>query len=231
MLLGAVAKKRAVQLGERINAQTMAFDAKLESRLEKTVEEWRAAGNVRRLHRGDKSLWTNSDENKWLGWLDSIEQEANRVGEYKAFGQEIKSEGFTDAVLLGMGGSSLGPEVLAQTLGPNSAWPRLHILDSTDPAQILGVEAAVDLKRTLLIVSSKSGSTTEPNILKDYFYQRLVHAVGRESAGRISSRSRIQVLRWKQRRGPITSGGLSLAIQVSAAVIQCFRLLGLCRRQ
>src|SRR5262249_29178130 len=135
------------------------------------------------LYRGDKSLWTSTDEDKWLGWLGSVEHEANRAHEYEALAQEIKSEGFTDAVLLGMGGSSLGPEVLAQTLGHKNGWAALRILDSTDPAKIWSVETAVDLRKTLFIVSSKSGSTTEPNILKDYFYHRLIDMIGRDSAG------------------------------------------------
>jgi transaldolase / glucose-6-phosphate isomerase len=148
-----------------------------------TVEEWRANGDLRRLFRRDKSLWTNADEDKWLGWLDSVEESLAQIGVYQAFAQDVKGEGFTDALLLGMGGSSLGPEVLAQTLGHKSGWPKLRILDSTDPAQIRASEAAIDIGRTLFIVSSKSGTTTEPNILKEYFYKRVADTVGRDRAG------------------------------------------------
>src|SRR6266481_5634105 len=71
-----------------------------------------------------------------------------------------------------MGGSSLAPEVMSRTFGSNDGFPRLHVLDSTDPAQVRAVESAIDLKKTLFIVSSKSGSTLEPNIFKQYFFER-----------------------------------------------------------
>jgi transaldolase/glucose-6-phosphate isomerase len=183
-LLGAVSRKRAALLGEHINMQTAAFAPQFSNRVEQVAEQWRVAGNVRRLYQRDQSLWTNTDENQWLGWLDSTEQEIERAGEYEALARQVKSEGFTAAVLLGMGGSSLGPEVLARTLGHDKASPRLHVLDTTDPSQIKATEAAVDLATTMFIVSSKSGGTTEPNILKDYFYQRVVDAVGNDRAGK-----------------------------------------------
>jgi len=103
---------------------------------------------------------------------------------YAAFAQEIRRDGFKDAVLLGMGGSSLGPEVMAATYGRKSGWPRLRILDSTVPAQIRALEAELDPGKTLFIVSSKSGSTTEPNVLKDYFFKRVADTVGVAKAGR-----------------------------------------------
>jgi len=82
-----------------------------------------------------------------------------------------------------MGGSSLGPEVLAETFGRQSGWPRFHMLDSTDPAQIAAMERAIDLGKTLFIVSSKSGSTLEPNILMDYFLDRAIAEAHQQSAG------------------------------------------------
>jgi transaldolase / glucose-6-phosphate isomerase len=182
-LLGAVAKKRTAVLGGRVDKQMLALGAHLETTVHETVEEWRAKGNIRRLFRRDKSLWTNADEDKWLGWLDSVEASLDQVGAYEAFAQDVKREGFTDALLLGMGGSSLGPEVLAQTFGHKSGWPKLRILDSTDPAQIKAIDAEIDVGKTLFIVSSKSGSTTEPNILKDYFYKRVADTIGRDKAG------------------------------------------------
>jgi transaldolase/glucose-6-phosphate isomerase len=183
-LLGAVAKKRVAVLGERVDAQMLTLGARVETAAGEIEEEWRAKGLVRRLWRRDKALWTNSDEDQWLGWLDSAEQSLKRVGAYQAFAEEIKGAGFRDALLLGMGGSSLGPEVLARTLGGKSGWPKLRILDSTDPAEISATRSAVDLAKTLFIVSSKSGSTTEPNLLKDYFHGCVTDAVGREAAGR-----------------------------------------------
>ena len=91
-------------------------------------------------------------------------------------------------VLLGMGGSSLGPEVFGKTFGRQSGWPRFHMLDSTDPAQIKAIERAIDLGKTLFIVSSKSGSTLEPNIFMDYFFDRVGAVAARIRPANTSSR-------------------------------------------
>ena len=182
-LFGAVAKKRMAVLGERVDAQTLTLGARVETAAGEIEEEWRTKGLVRRLWRHDKALWTNADEDQWLGWLDSVDDGLKQVGVYQAFAEEIKGAGFKDAVLLGMGGSSLGPEVLARTLGGKSGWPKLRILDSTDPAEIAAIRSAVDLEKTLFIVSSKSGSTTEPNLLKDYFHGCVANAIDRDAAG------------------------------------------------
>jgi transaldolase / glucose-6-phosphate isomerase len=96
---------------------------------------------------------------------------------------EVKQAGFKHALLLGMGGSSLCPEVLRLTFGKIEGFPELHVLDSTDPAQIKAIEAKIDLKNTLFIVSSKSGGTLEPNIYKQYFFTRVKEAVGEKEAG------------------------------------------------
>src|SRR5271170_5732198 len=160
-LFAAVAGKRIKILGERIGAQRIGLGARLQKTAAETAEDWRARGNVRRLWARDKSIWTGTDEDRWLGWLDSVG--TDRIERFSAFAEEIKRDGFTDALLLGMGGSSLGPEVLAATLGHKPGWPRLRVLDSTVPAEIRAVEAKLDLAKTLFIVSSKSGGTTEPN--------------------------------------------------------------------
>src|SRR6185312_8427380 len=137
---------------------------------------------IRRLWQRDATVWTGHGEDKWLGWLDAIDAGAAKLADYEAFAQEVKKEGFSDALLLGMGGSSLGPEVLARTFGNTTGFPILRIVDSTDPAQIRAAEGAVDLAKTLFIVSSKSGSTTEPNILKDYFFDRVAATIGADKA-------------------------------------------------
>ena len=95
----------------------------------------------------------------------------------------MKGQNFSDAVVLGMGGSSLGPEVLAETFAKKPGFPKLHVLDSTDPAQVRALEASVNLAKTLFIVSSKSGGTTEPNVMKDYFFDRVSKTIGADKAG------------------------------------------------
>ena len=147
------------------------------------VAEWHAAGNVRRLWQGDASLWTGADESKWLGWLGIVEDQIAHRDSLARLADEIKHEGFADVLLLGLGGSSLCSEVLAKTFGHIPGFPRLHVLDSTDPAHVKAFENQVDLAKTLCIVSSKSGSTLEPNIFKQYFFERVKQTVGADKAG------------------------------------------------
>ncbi len=180
-LYGAVAHKRATVLGDNIGKQTLALDAKLGKAVEKSTEEWRASAKIRALWHHDKSVWTGEDEDKWLGWLMS--PAAADVADYEDFSHRVKEQNFTDAVVLGMGGSSLGPEVLAQTFDKQPGYPKLHVLDSTDPAQVRSLQASVNVADTLFIVSSKSGGTTEPNVMKDYFFERVSEAIGADKAG------------------------------------------------
>ena len=181
-LYAAVQKKRRTVLGGKLNAMTYKLPQDLNEALKSALEDWRKEGKARRLWDGDAALWTNTDEAQWLGWLTVAEAELKDPGRLEAFADEVKRAGFTDAVLLGMGGSSLGPEVLAQTFGAGPGFPRLHVLDSTDPAQIRHLDSTIDIARTLFIVSSKSGSTLEPNIFKQYFWERAKAALGEADA-------------------------------------------------
>src|SRR5437870_4118956 len=113
------------------------------------ISDWQTGDKVRRLWQRDASLWTNSDEAQWLGWLDIVEQQVANTAEFQKFAAEIQKENFSDILLLGMGGSSLCPEVLAKTFGRIKGSPQLHVLDSTDPAQVKAFEDAVNLERTL----------------------------------------------------------------------------------
>jgi transaldolase / glucose-6-phosphate isomerase len=182
-LLGAVAFKRNTVLAGEVGTQTLALAADLEKSYQTQADEWRKAGTIRRLWDQDKAVWTGTDEDKWLGWLNSAKAEAAKLADYADFAKWVKARGFTDAVVLGMGGSSLGPEVLAETFPQQSGFPKLHVLDSTDPAQVRALEASVTLGTTLFIVSSKSGGTTEPNVMKDYFLSRVGETVGADKAG------------------------------------------------
>jgi transaldolase/glucose-6-phosphate isomerase len=180
-LYGAVAHKRAAVLGAGIDRQQAALGSHIGKAVEKATEDWRASAKIRRLWQHDKSVWTGTDEDKWLGWLNS--PAAADIADYEDFAQRVKGQNFTDAVVLGMGGSSLGPEVLAETFARKPGFPKLHVLDSTDPAQVRAMESAVNIANTLFIVSSKSGGTTEPNVMKDYFFARVSKAIGAGKAG------------------------------------------------
>ncbi|HET9407790.1 MAG TPA: bifunctional transaldolase/phosoglucose isomerase [Candidatus Sulfotelmatobacter sp.] len=147
------------------------------------VSDWQTGGKVKRLWQRDASLWTNDDESKWLGWLDITDEQLVHQSELNQVADDVKRAGFKHVLLLGMGGSSLCPEVLRMTFGKNAESPELHVLDSTDPAQIKAFEAQIDIAKTLFIVSSKSGSTLEPNIFKQYFFERTKQVVGVDKAG------------------------------------------------
>jgi transaldolase/glucose-6-phosphate isomerase len=180
-LYGAVARKRATVLGAGIDRQTLKLGSSIGNAVEKATEDWRASAKIRRLWSRDKSVWTGTDEDKWLGWLNS--PAAADVADYEDFAHRVKGQNFSDAVVLGMGGSSLGPEVLAETFAKKPGFPKLHVLDSTDPAQVRSLQAKVNIANTLFIVSSKSGGTTEPNVMKEYFFARVAEAIGAAKAG------------------------------------------------
>ncbi|MDB5556033.1 MAG: bifunctional transaldolase/phosoglucose isomerase [Rhizobium sp.] len=183
-LFGAVARQRRVlQTGEQAGLQIGPGPAAMKAAIDTETAAWRAGGRIRRLWSGDAKLWSGTDEGKWLGWLDIVQRELADVGGLTDFAKEVKQKGFTDIVLLGMGGSSLGPEVFGNTFGPQDGSPRFHMLDSTDPAQIRAVDRAINIAKTLFIVSSKSGSTLEPNIFLDYFLARVSNLHGNEKAG------------------------------------------------
>jgi transaldolase/glucose-6-phosphate isomerase len=182
-LLAAVEKSTKRSSTPQVHAQSATLPADLDSAVKKNLNDWRAAGKVRRLWQADASLWTGDDEGNWLGWLGITDEQIANIAKLKAFADDVKNAGFSDILLLGMGGSSLCPEVLSLTYPQTPGFPRLHILDSTDPAQIRSVEKKVNLAKTLFIVSSKSGSTLEPNIYKQYFFERVQQTVGADKAG------------------------------------------------
>jgi transaldolase/glucose-6-phosphate isomerase len=184
-LFGAIARqRRAFSDGDHPRLEIVPGSPEMKAACDAEREVWRAGGRIRRLWAGDASLWSGADERKWLGWLDIVDQELTDIDRLTAFAEKVKQGGFTDLVLLGMGGSSLGPEVFGETFDPRSGWPRFHMLDSTDPAQIRAIDQAIDLEKTLFIVSSKSGSTLEPNIFLDYFLDRVSMVEGKDKAGK-----------------------------------------------
>jgi len=145
--------------------------------------DWTANNKVARFWQKDPSLWTRDGEEKWLGWIDIVERQQKDTASFAALAADVKTAGFKSVLLLGMGGSSLCPEVLAVTFGQQENFPALHIVDSTDPAQVKAARDRVNLAETLIIVASKSGSTLEPNILKQYFFEEMKKAVGEGKAG------------------------------------------------
>jgi Phosphoglucose isomerase len=123
---------------------------------------------VDRIWERDPTVWTGADEAKWLGWLDEPRRMRERVEELRSFAAGAEADGLDTLVLLGMGGSSLAPEVLRQTFGVTS----MHVLDTTHPTAIRELESRLDLGRTLFLSASKSGSTLETRSHTDYFWKK-----------------------------------------------------------
>ena len=155
----------------------------LEAAVRAELEQWRAGDKMKRLWSRDATLWTGADEASWLGWLAVAGEQRVRASALGDLANEIRRAGFTHALVLGMGGSSLCPEVLKSTFGRIAGYPELFVLDSTDPGQIHALEHRIDVARTLFIVSSKSGTTLEPNIFFSYFFDRVRRTIGAERAG------------------------------------------------
>ncbi len=166
-----------------VNPLALHLPEALQNAVDSALKNWAENDKVRRIWAKDASVWTNADEAKWLGWLTITETIQSALPQIEAAAQDVKAAGFTDILLLGMGGSSLCPEVLRLTFGVFDGFPELHVLDSTDPQQVAAFEAAVNLPTTLCIVASKSGGTLEPNIFKQYFFERMRETVGAEQAG------------------------------------------------
>ncbi len=183
-LLNIVDARCAGAAGIQTGVTTKSLPKDLEDEVNATLEDWHLKGKVRRLWAGDSSLWTGGNESEWLGWLRLTGKTAEEMDRLRAFAAEVKAAGFRHVLLLGMGGSSLCPEVFAATFGPVDGFPRLLTLDSTDPAQVRAVENSVDVKNALFIVASKSGSTLEPNVFLYYFYERVRQLLGRAEAPR-----------------------------------------------
>jgi transaldolase/glucose-6-phosphate isomerase len=149
--------------------------------------ELRARRDHGRLRGRDTTLWPPAPEvtSPWLGWLDGLERAARHREVIDPLVESLRADAITDVILTGMGGSSLFPAVLREVCGRSSGHPELHVIDSTDPAAVLRVEASVDWSSTALIVASKSGSTVETRAHLDRFLDRLIGAVGEASRDRV----------------------------------------------
>ena len=154
-----------------------------ESAVRSVIDALTSARAAARIFARDATFWGGDDARQRsvanrLGWLDVASMMRARIDDLRQFADSARSDGLADAVLLGMGGSSLAPEVLRHTFGTRQGWPRLHVVDTTDPATIDAVVRAIDPARTLAFVSSKSGTTLEPNCLFAFFHDLVRGAKG-----------------------------------------------------
>lgn len=159
---------------------------KFQSAVEKTINKISRDRIISRIWNKDYSVWRKdpAEISNRLGWLDCLEVTRNSFDEINSFVEEIIKEGFTGALLMGMGGSSLAPEVFRLTFGVKKGYLDLQVIDSTHPEAVLEYEKKLDPSRTLYIVSTKSGGTVETMSFMKYFYTNVVKILGKEKAAR-----------------------------------------------
>ncbi|MGZ8483158.1 MAG: bifunctional transaldolase/phosoglucose isomerase [Candidatus Binatia bacterium] len=174
-LMAALEKKRQAMAGVVLNHQELHLGKSLK-RVEKRLKDWQTAQVGKRIWEKDHKVWSKDVQPELtdrLGWLELPETMATEVAALSAFADKAKADGMKHVVLLGMGGSSLAPEVFQETFGNAPGYPKLRVLDSTHPAAVQAVEAGIDLAHTVFLVSSKSGTTTETNSFFFYFWDKL----------------------------------------------------------
>jgi transaldolase/glucose-6-phosphate isomerase len=181
-LLDAVAEAREGALGAPPDRQSLQLPRELSLRLQQRLEDWRLHRRMERLWVRDPQLWTGDGEDHWLDWLDIVPAQLGRLADLHRVRHLTEGRYFRHAVLLGMGGSSLAPEMLSLIFDHREDHPELLVLDTTDPDQIRNVEARIDLTRSLFFIASKSGSTLEPSLLGEYFFARLSELIGEAQA-------------------------------------------------
>lgn len=186
-LMNVIEARRDEAITHVLDRQTASL-GKYESDVNATLKKMDESGFVARVWKKDAPLWKSEPAHQQiiknaLGWLHVTDVVQEHAGELKAFAEQIRKEGYKHVVVLGMGGSSLCPEVLRRTFGKQQGWPELLVLDSTVPAAVSALEKKVDLTKTLFLVASKSGTTTEPVMFHHYFYARVKEKLG-DKAGR-----------------------------------------------
>ena len=180
-LMAALEKKRKSMIGGVQLDRLELHIGRYQRRVNRRVKDWQAAQFASRVWQKDYTLWSKEPQPELtdrLGWLELPERMEKQVAGLRAFADQVKADGIKHVVLLGMGGSSLAPEVFQQTFGNTAGYPKLQVLDSTHPAAVKAVEAGIDLTRTIFLVSSKSGTTTETNSFFYYFWDKLKQITG-----------------------------------------------------
>jgi transaldolase/glucose-6-phosphate isomerase len=185
-LIEGVEDRRDAVVTNRPPTIRATFPPELEKPIAERVRRAVAEDVARRVWRKDVTLWGSEGTPEIadrLGWLTISEPMLEHAGDLRAFVEEVQEAGYTDVTLLGMGGSSLGPEVIRRTFGDIEGALRLHVLDSTDPGAVLSLQRKLDPERTLFLVSSKSGGTIETLSHFRHFHAVVEEAVGRTRAG------------------------------------------------
>ncbi|NIT56180.1 MAG: transaldolase, partial [Aliifodinibius sp.] len=177
-LMKTLFSKRKLFQSDKLGRQTMEF-SDYHAKLSEAYTSLDTRQFSRRIYEKDPFLWQDEPQQRntilnRLGWLSSIDEFLKEVENIKQVAREVKEAGFTKVVLLGMGGSSLCPEVCRQTFGSKPGWPELLVLDNTAPQAVQDVDSQIKLDKTLFVVSSKSGTTTETMSFYQYFYDQVL---------------------------------------------------------
>ncbi|HEX2229009.1 MAG TPA: bifunctional transaldolase/phosoglucose isomerase, partial [Candidatus Binatia bacterium] len=174
-LMAALERKRSALMPGELSQQELHL-SKFQSRVNRRLKQWETQKLGSRIWSKDPSVWSSEPVAELadrLGWLELPETMQEQIAKLTSFAQNIRDDGMRHVVLLGMGGSSLAPEVFQQTFGNKEGYPALMVLDSTHPAAVRAVESQVELGHTIFVVSSKSGTTTETNSFFFYFWEKL----------------------------------------------------------
>jgi transaldolase/glucose-6-phosphate isomerase len=181
-LLKVIDEKRVRLMAENVKFGTAALGS-YQKRVDERLVAFEHAGIVRRVWAKDAGVWSSALDHiaeitNRLGWLTVIDAMKDKAAELRAFADEVRSAGYKDVVVLGMGGSSLGPDVARLTFGNAKGYLKLHVLDTTNPDSIAALEKQIDPRKTLFIASSKSGTTIEVESLHRYFRNKLQPKLG-----------------------------------------------------
>ncbi|MFZ1281067.1 MAG: hypothetical protein WAR59_09535, partial [Ignavibacteriaceae bacterium] len=154
--------------------------------VDETIKKLNDENVIERIWKKDHTVWSNdpTEISNRLGWLDSVDVTGKSVKEINKFVDEVRSAGFTHALLMGMGGSSLAPEVFRLTFGVKEGYLDLAVIDSTHPEVVMDYAKRLNPATTLYIVSTKSGGTVETFSFMKFFYNYVLHVLGKDEAGK-----------------------------------------------
>jgi len=163
-----------------------------QSGIRRTLKKFEKKNIVKRMWDKDTSVWKKGESykeliNNRLGWMSLPVSMSGNCDEINTFAEDLRDNGFTDAVVMGMGGSSMCPEVCRNTFGIKKGFLNLHILDTTDPLTILKIEESIDIDKTIFIVSSKSGTTIEVDSFFRYFFDKVKKTKGDEAGNHFAA--------------------------------------------
>ncbi|RMF59873.1 MAG: transaldolase, partial [Calditrichaeota bacterium] len=163
----------------------ISLNAEGKKQFQDSLSRLNSEGIISRIWKHDHTVWKEdpTEISNRLGWLHCYETMSSHLSEIESFVNEVRAAGYTHALLLGMGGSSLAPEIMRFIFGVKKGYLELSVLDSTDPAAVLEKQQGLNPEKTLIVVSTKSGGTIETLSFMKYFYNVFLKTLGSENVG------------------------------------------------